>query len=268
MKGRMVLAAAPIGKLRVGGRSRQNAGFRRWKRSVSASSHSGLAAPDYDFALGIGDELVSYTVKKPRKSPTRYYTHSNSLFSIAATTNASGQVVEKYSYNAYGVQTFRNSANAVISKSAVGQDRGFTSYKIDSETGMYFARARMYSAKLGRFISRDFYDSEKSKIGYHDGFSLYNSYFIPNGLDPSGLCRVPDGFIEYNGPFNCKKNCWRKNCEGKWSMHEVDGTFFRILVWRCNPRNPLSWFLTGGWADSGRWELSDSFSSPCVAQCP
>ena len=155
MKGRMVLAAAPIGKLRVGGRSRRNAGFRRWKRPVSASSHSGLAAPDYDFALGIGDELVSYTIKKPRKSAVRYFAHANHLYSVAAIISATGSVVERWSYNVYGVPTIKNSANATIAKSAVGNDRGFTGYKLDSESGLYFARARMYSAKLGLFTGRD-----------------------------------------------------------------------------------------------------------------
>jgi RHS repeat-associated protein len=160
------------------------------------------------------DELVSYTVKKPRKIATRYYAHANNLYSIAATTNASGQVVERYSYNAYGVQTVRNSANAVISKSAVGQDRGFTSYKLDGETGLYFARARMYSVKLGRFIGRDagpslddeyllrrngfnFSESDEDHIddvletpevgwGYYDGFNAYSANFIPNAVDPFG----------------------------------------------------------------------------------
>ena len=126
------------------------------------------------------DELVSYTVAKPRKSPVRYYTHANSLYSIAATTNAAGAVVERYSYNAYGVRTVKNSAGATLAKSAVGNVRGFTSYKLDSETGLYFARARMYSPKLGRFIGRDF-------LGYLDGESLYRAYFVPLKVDPYGL---------------------------------------------------------------------------------
>jgi RHS repeat-associated protein len=100
------------------------------------------------------DELVSYTVKKPRKTATRYYAHSNHLYSVAAITSSTGSVVERWSYNAYGVPTIKNSANATIAKSAVGNDRGFTGYKLDSETGLYFARSRFYSARVGRFFSR------------------------------------------------------------------------------------------------------------------
>ena len=73
--------------------------------------------------------------------------------------------VERWSYNAYGVPTIKNSANATIGKSSVGNDRGFTGYKLDSETGLYFAKIRMYSAKLGRFTRRD-------PVGYVDGYTL------------------------------------------------------------------------------------------------
>ena len=160
------------------------------------------------------DELVSYTVVKPRHAPVRYYTHSNHLYSIAATTNTSGAVVERYSYNAYGVRTVKNSVGATIAKSSIGQNRGFTSYKLDSETGLYFARNRLYSQRLGVFLSRDdyyhsigwkfskvfngtnkafgniglvFINSLPAPSFYIDGMSLYE--FMPGsrqGVDPSG----------------------------------------------------------------------------------
>jgi hypothetical protein len=38
----------------------------------------------------------------------------------------------------------------------------------------------MYSSELGRFISRD-------PVGYVDGASLYNCYFVPSDIDPFGL---------------------------------------------------------------------------------
>ena len=157
-----------------------------------------------------GDELVSYTVAKPRKSPVRYYTHSNHLYSVAAITSNTGSVVERWSYNAYGVPTIKNSANATIAKSAMGNDRGFTGYKLDSETGLYAARARMYSGKLGRFTSRD-------SIGYFDGENLYHAYFIPGGTDSTGnykdpnqnndYCKVGDPCAEGDGSYDPKEEC-------------------------------------------------------------
>ena len=137
------------------------------------------------------DSLVSYTIKKPRKSAVRYYAHANSLFSVAAVTSATGAVVERWSYNAYGVPTIKNSAGATLAKSGVGQTRGYTGYTLDSETGLYFARARMYSSKLGRFVSRDMVKWIKSRPlagdGYIGGYNLFFAYFAPNKLDPTGL---------------------------------------------------------------------------------
>jgi RHS repeat-associated protein len=83
-------------------------------------------------------------------------------------------------HNAYGVPIIKNSANAAIAKSAVRDDRVFTGYKLDLESALYYARARMYSAKMGRFVSRD-------PLKYVDGFSQYNAYFALNKLDPFGL---------------------------------------------------------------------------------
>jgi len=37
----------------------------------------------------------------------------------------------------------------------------------------------MYHPALGRFIARD-------PIGYADGWNLYEAYFVPNNIDPSG----------------------------------------------------------------------------------
>ena len=186
MKARMVLAVPPIRKTHVGGRSRRHACFSLRKHPVSPSLHRGLSPVVYDFALANGDELVSYTVAKPRKAPVCYYTHSNHLYSVAAVTNSVGAVVERYSYNAYGVPTIKNSANATIAKSVVGNDRGFTGFKLDNESGLYFARERMYSAKLGRFISRD-------PLGVLAGLNFYCAYFAVNGVDPFGLI---DGAID------------------------------------------------------------------------
>ena len=48
------------------------------------------------------------------------------------------------------------------------------------EIGLMYFRSRYYSPQLGQFISRD-------PLGFVDGMSLYRAYFVPGGLDPSGL---------------------------------------------------------------------------------
>lgn len=64
-------------------------------------------------------------------------------------------------------------------QTASGFGRGFTGYVADNETGLMYARERMYSPSLGCFISRD-------PLVYVDGYSTYRGYFVPNSLDPSG----------------------------------------------------------------------------------
>jgi RHS repeat-associated protein len=143
---------------------------------------------------------------------------------VAATTNASGAVVERYFYNAYGVRTVKNSVGAILPKSEVGQVRGFTGYKLDAETALYFARSRMYSAKSGRFVSRDYlsqiewFDSAiEVGVGKHefrstglvdfnypDGVSFYGAYMVPNKLDPNGT--VCCNGVEYNPKNDCCKD--------------------------------------------------------------
>lgn len=123
-----------------------------------------------------------------------YYPHYNHLYSVAALTDGAGQVVEKYSYDSYGKQTITSATGVVRQKSAVGFDRGFTGYIADSETGLDYARARMYSPTLGRFIARDPVTRKTyggigipaAGMGYYDGFGLYASNFVPNVTDPYG----------------------------------------------------------------------------------
>jgi len=117
---------------------------------------------------------------------TKHYFHQNHLYSVAAMTNSTGAVVERYRYDAYGKRTVTNAGGTPIAASTIGQQRGFTGYYLDAETGLYHARARPYSPTLGRFIGRD-------PIGYLAGqWSLY-AYLDGNpgsGLDPFGTVDI------------------------------------------------------------------------------
>lgn len=128
------------------------------------------------------DELLGYRVQSstgPYAVKSSYWVNSNHLYSVACVTNSAGAVVERYSYNAFGAQGIKNGTGVVIGKSGVGLSRGFTSYTMDGESGLYYARARMFSAKSGRFISRD-------PKQYINGYSTYVAAFTPNLLDPNG----------------------------------------------------------------------------------
>jgi RHS repeat-associated protein len=126
------------------------------------------------------DEVVAYRRIQGTNSSV-YYPQYNHLYSVAAVTDGSGQVVERFTYDAYGKQT----AAVMAGQTASGFGRGFTGYITDDETGLLHARARQYSPTLGRFVGRD-------PLGYVDGYSTYGAYFAPNSVDPTGESRECD----------------------------------------------------------------------------
>ncbi len=112
-----------------------------------------------------------------------FYYHDNSIGSIAALTDDSGGVVERYRYNAYGEMTVLTADGvSELVQSSVGNRYGFTGRRFDVETGFYYYRARYYAPERGRFLQRD-------PLGYADGMGVYA--YVGNNpvnfVDPEGL---------------------------------------------------------------------------------
>jgi RHS repeat-associated protein len=157
----------------------------------------------------------------------RKFVHANHLFSVAALTDNSGAVVERYRYSAYGERTVL-AADGVTTRTAslYGNQVGFTGRYLDKETGLWYFRARYYSGSLGRFVGRD-------PLGYVDGNSLYRAYFSPNALDPAGLaecdCKDCDKLPDM-GPL---VNDWIKSYvdaeRGKHFLHPKKGDYVKAI---------------------------------------
>ena len=129
---------------------------------------------------------VDEVLTMDRGGQTFYY-HQNALWSVEAITNGAAAVVERYSYDAYGLADgAQRSGRAVplnawgTPHSAIGNPWMFTGRQLDEESGLYFYRARYYDAIKGRFLQRDL-------LGYVDSMNLYFATFVPNGVDPYGL---------------------------------------------------------------------------------
>jgi RHS repeat-associated protein len=113
---------------------------------------------------------------------TKSYYSRNQQFSITALTNSSGSVVERYAYDAHGNTIIMAPTGAMRSSSSLGNPFAFTGRFLHTELEMMYFRARYYDPSTGEFISRD-------PLEYVDGMSLYRGYFVPIGVDPSGLSR-------------------------------------------------------------------------------
>ena len=118
---------------------------------------------------------------------TWYFYHYDGLGSVVAlskynTGTSQVEIVERYSYDAFGTTTITTTSGCT----SPGNPYMFTARRLDPETGLYYYRARIYSPALGRFLQPD-------PIGYADGMNMYAycgnnpvNYIDPWGLKAKG----------------------------------------------------------------------------------
>jgi len=131
-----------------------------------------------------------------QKETNTYYYHADGLGSITSLTNVSGNVVQTYSYDSFG---------NITQTGSISQPYAFTSREYDSETGMYFYRARYYDPKVGRFVTKD-------PIGFAGGDENLYAYVGNNPviwIDPSGkVWFFPSGAKPVFGVNNGPADAW------------------------------------------------------------
>ena len=69
------------------------------------------------------------------------YAIKDHLNSVIAMVNAQGEIVESYTYDAFGTPTIYNAAGEVIPHSRVGNRYMFQGREYERHTGLYYFRA-------------------------------------------------------------------------------------------------------------------------------
>ena len=108
---------------------------------------------------------------------TNYYLY-NGHGDVVKTVDSSGNVMNSYEYDIYG-----KVINAA--ESGIPNPMRYAGQMYDSESGLYYLRARYYDPRVGRFISED---TNKGDINNPGSLNLY-AYCYNNPLkyvDPSG----------------------------------------------------------------------------------
>lgn len=126
--------------------------------------------------------LVLGVVPRVAAADVVEYIHTDALGSPVAVTNASGVVIDRTVYGAYG---------EVINRPLAGGP-GYTGHVEDAETGLNQMQERYYDPDTGRFLSVDPISVGKSKG------SNFNRYVYANSnpyrfTDPDGRLALDDG---------------------------------------------------------------------------
>ena len=119
-------------------------------------------------SLSIDDPLAQL-----RAGSTSYY-EADGLGSITSLSNSGGTVAASYTYDSFG--------NMTASTGSTTNPLRYTAREFDSETNLYYYRARYYDPATGRLISED-------PIGFSGGANFY-AYVSNSPLsyaDPFGL---------------------------------------------------------------------------------
>ena len=122
----------------------------------------------YTQGLGVDEPLIM------ERGGQSFFYQTDGLGSIIELTDSNGTIAQSYVYNSFG--NIEQQAGNIVNPYT------YTGREIDTETGLYFYRARYYDSISGRFINED-------PIGFAAGDNNFYRYVQNNPvnfMDPSG----------------------------------------------------------------------------------
>jgi len=157
---------------------------------------------------GTGTLQAAYTWANGIDHPVRmvkdgntYYYQQDALGNVTALTDSSGNLIERYEYDAFGGPTIYDSEGEELDEPM--QPYLFTCREYDATTGLYDYRTRSYSPELGRFLQPDTIDFAGGDVNLYRYVSNRPvTLSDPTGTDTfSGRCNITVVFIsiEFGG---------------------------------------------------------------------
>jgi len=123
-----------------------------------------------------------------RSGATSFY-HADGLGSITSLTNSSGALSATYTFDSFG--------NLASSTGTLTNPFRYTAREFDTETNLYFYRARYLDPLVGRFVRED-------PIRFQGGINFYayvgndpTNHFDSSGNAPDGPCLDMDKFLKW-----------------------------------------------------------------------
>ena len=138
---------------------------------------------------------------------TPYYFQKNLQGDIIAIVNASGTIVGKYSFDAWGkcTITYQNSRLGVT----YANPFRYRGYYFDQETGFYYLQSRYYDPSTGRFINAD-----------EAAMSIMSSLNIANMCAWAYCVNNPVNGIDVYGYASTSLSDYAKECWIAWIMNK------------------------------------------------
>jgi RHS repeat-associated protein len=135
---------------------------------IAEVDNAGNEVARYDRTESLDEPLAEV-----RSGTTAFY-QQDGLGSVTSLSSLTGTLSNTYTYDTFG--------NLIASTGSLGNPFQYTARDYDSETGLFYYRARYYDPALGRFISED-------PVGFVAGvnFYVYAADSPSNLIDPTGF---------------------------------------------------------------------------------
>ncbi len=139
-----------------------------WDNLIEETNSSGAVVARYTQTQNVDEPLAML-----RSAATSYY-DADGLGSITSISSSAGSLAQTYGYDSFGKQ--------LSSTGSLANPFQYTARESDSETGLYYYRARYLDSSTGRFLSED-------PVKFYAGVNFY-TYALNSPtywIDPSGF---------------------------------------------------------------------------------